>query len=135
MKKLVALILALVMMVTLIACNGDASPTNSSSPAETGNRSDSTDTPTEDKYGGTLRYAIPYSPGSPLGLPWKISGPTSYSSELCIEPLLKELSDTTIVPNLAESYEVDTTPGSASITFYLRKDVKFHDGTRSMPRR
>jgi peptide/nickel transport system substrate-binding protein len=34
-----------------------------------------------------------------------------------------------MTPNLATSYEINNDPANASITFILRKGVKFHDGT------
>jgi peptide/nickel transport system substrate-binding protein len=37
--------------------------------------------------------------------------------------------DGSFVPNLAESYDVVTDPANASITFHIRKGIKFSDGT------
>ena len=45
------------------------------------------------------------------------------------DPLLWEAKAGEFVPGLAERWEVS--PSADRYTFHLRKDVKFHDGTRS----
>jgi peptide/nickel transport system substrate-binding protein len=46
-----------------------------------------------------------------------------------MQTLLKEYLDGSIGPNLAASYQVNTSKEAPSITFQLQRDVKFHDGT------
>jgi peptide/nickel transport system substrate-binding protein len=79
------------------------------------------------QYGGTLRYATPYSPGNPIGTPWQTVGPTSVSSQVSLEALTRQLNNGTDTPVLATSWDVDLS--GPSITFHLRQGVKFHDGT------
>lgn len=84
--------------------------------------------PSLNKYGGSLKIIEAAAPGSPLGATWET--PFGYSTtQIALEPLLKEQIDGTLDPRLATSYEVDTNPDSPSITFHLRKGVKFCDGT------
>jgi peptide/nickel transport system substrate-binding protein len=45
----------------------------------------------------------------------------------CVEPLLRIDGDGKFQPWLAEKFEI--APDSSSITLYLRKGIKFHDGT------
>jgi peptide/nickel transport system substrate-binding protein len=81
------------------------------------------------KYGGVVKYITANAPGNPFGAPWLSVGPTVISSQLCLQPLLKEESDGTIVPCLASSYDVSTDPNNPSISFHLRQGVKFSDGS------
>ena len=78
------------------------------------------------KYGGTIKWIEPSAPGQPLGIPW-LTGQVNGSMQLSLEPLFREESDGTLVPRLALNYKLD--PAEPSITFELRKGVKFHDGT------
>ena len=81
---------------------------------------------TDAKYGGTIRWIEPTAPGQPLGIPW-LTNMVNGSMQLSLEPLFREERDGTLVPRLALSYKLD--PEEPSITFELRKGVKFHDGT------
>ncbi len=67
------------------------------------------------------------SPSGTGGLPWELFGNDLISSHQIIEPLLHVDGNSNIVPCLAESYSV--ADDLMSITFKLRKGVKFHDGT------
>jgi peptide/nickel transport system substrate-binding protein len=81
---------------------------------------------TTPKYGGTVVRAIVGSPIN-LGHPAKRGGPGDmYMASPAIESLI-DSSFGNYVPRLAESYEIAT--DGKSITFHLRKNVKFHDGT------
>ncbi|MCR4393248.1 MAG: ABC transporter substrate-binding protein, partial [Dehalococcoidales bacterium] len=81
------------------------------------------------KYGGVLRLIEPSGPGTPIGWNPETSGGSVLSMQLSLQFLLKEMKGGKIEPNLAESYEVNTSLDAPSITFHLRKGVKFHDGT------
>lgn len=102
-------------MLALAACR----PLPSGAPSETAQ-------PAAARSGGTLHY----------GLTLPVSGIDPHihaSSELGIA--LSNVYDTLVVqdadgsyhPSLAERWEI--TPDGRTYTFYLRKDVRFHDGT------
>jgi ABC-type transport system substrate-binding protein len=61
------------------------------------------------------------------GWPADVFGPDASSYQYCMEPLLHADGKGGGVPWLAESYKI--ADDLMSITFTLRKDVKFHDGT------
>ena len=77
------------------------------------------------KYGGTLRIIWENSPGA-FGYPPAVFGDSSNGSQFAFDTLLHEVNGE-IIPWLAESYEV--ADNLKSVTFKLRKGVKFHDGT------
>ncbi len=68
-------------------------------------------------------------PGSPIGWPSEIAGPSGFSPQIAAEPLVSESKDGTITPRLAASWDIVTNAANPSITFHLQKGVKFHDGT------
>jgi peptide/nickel transport system substrate-binding protein len=78
------------------------------------------------QYGGVLRV-VDIPPGSPFGVPWETIGVSICSALPAMEPLVKMDRAGTVLPCLAESWKV--APDKKSITFYIRKGVKFHDGT------
>ncbi len=81
------------------------------------------------KYGGTLIDIQASGPGSPFGWPPDLAGGAGISAQIGLDQLLHETYKGEILPNLAESYDVVSDPANPSITFHLRKGVKFHDGT------
>jgi ABC-type transport system substrate-binding protein len=83
-------------------------------------------TPTP-KSGGTLKVMIIAGPQTPGGWPPDVFGPDAQNYQYCIEPLLRGDSKGDVAPWLAESYKI--ADDLKSITFTLRKGVKFHDGT------
>jgi peptide/nickel transport system substrate-binding protein len=79
------------------------------------------------QYGGTLRYAMSSAPGTPIGWIPETVGPSLGTISTCLQTLLVELTTGGLSPQLAESYAVDNSV--PSVTFKLRKGVKFHDGS------
>ena len=70
------------------------------------------------------------SPANNVGIPWDTNTQSWWAIEyLYAEPLLVYTRQGTIEPWLATSWTVDATSASPSITFSLRKGVKFQDGT------
>ncbi len=107
-----------------------AKPTSTSAPATAPATSTSSATNTATQtYGGNLRIIQPSSPASPIGWIGETAGEALRNAQLSIELLLRGQVDGSMLPGLATAYKVDTNPSSPSITFTLRKGVKFHDGT------
>ncbi len=79
------------------------------------------------KYGGLVRWIQGTGPGTPIGIPWEAFGASAFNQQHSLEWMFKEQLDGSLTPALAESWTVD--PKVATITFKLRKGVKFHDGT------
>jgi peptide/nickel transport system substrate-binding protein len=81
------------------------------------------------QYGGTITYIQPTAPGTPFGWPGEAAGTSMLALQISILPLLDEQYNGDLDPLLAESYEVNTSADKPSITFKLKKGVKFHDGS------
>jgi peptide/nickel transport system substrate-binding protein len=79
------------------------------------------------KYGGILRYANTSSPGTPIGWIPETFGGSTITIQLVMQFPLKEMSDATLVPWLADSWTED--PTTNSITMKLKKGITFGDGT------
>jgi peptide/nickel transport system substrate-binding protein len=78
-------------------------------------------------YSGTLRLIRYVSPGTPIGCPWEVGSTDRAVSVPALESLLRMGSDLSTEPMLATAWKI--APDKSSITFTLRKGVKFHDGT------
>jgi peptide/nickel transport system substrate-binding protein len=129
MKRLV-FSLAVTLLLALLAAscsNAVITPGQSSAGTSAVTSSAAKTTPAstpQPKSGGVFRLIWPQSP-SVLGWPAEMSSTTA---ELyCLEGLLKEQVNSDLTPCLAASWNVS--PDKLSITFNLRKGVKFHDGS------
>ncbi len=80
-------------------------------------------------YGGLLRMVQPTPPAAPFGWIGETSGESLRTAQLSIELLLRGQVDGSMLPGLATAYKIDASLTNPSITFTLRKGVKFHDGT------
>jgi peptide/nickel transport system substrate-binding protein len=147
MKRLLITLVVLLASVSILFSCGEPTPTPTASPSPTPTKTAApstspttsptttasptvTTTPTPPdahKYGGTLRFILWASPSGTGGLPWELFGNDFLSSFHIIEPLFHVDAKGNLIPCLAESYQV--ADDLMSITFNLRKDVKFHDGT------
>ena len=79
------------------------------------------------QYGGTLKMIHPLSPAN-LGAPWKpSSGNDRPLARFALENLVGLDANGEPTPQLATSWEAN--PDTKTITFTLRRGVKFHDGT------
>ena len=140
-KWLVPLVILLALTLILAGCGKSSSTTApaTTTPGSTTAISTSTQpnvtTPASEptsaagpRYGGTLRYVSGYSPSMNCG--WPLDNDWSgiwLINFIYAEPLIFYRIDGTVEPMLAESWELG--PDDKSITFNLRKGVKFHDGT------
>jgi peptide/nickel transport system substrate-binding protein len=77
--------------------------------------------------GGILTITPQVSPGGPIGWPPENLGEMANLQQFALEGMLKSYFDGHKEPFLATSWDIDTT--AKTITFHLRKGVKFHDGT------
>jgi peptide/nickel transport system substrate-binding protein len=150
MKKWILILLAisLISMLFISACSTSttSSPTTTSkAPAATTSATPQTTSPTSKpattapatsvpgtnpaaKYGGTLKILTNLTmtnigdPGKDLPL-----GDTIYSLAACEYLTTRDNKDAKVIPQLATAWQAS--PDNKSITFTLRKNVKFHDGT------
>ncbi|MFC1820391.1 ABC transporter substrate-binding protein, partial [Thermodesulfobacteriota bacterium] len=81
----------------------------------------------EKQYGGIFKLILYSRPGTPIGWPPEMSYRDVTVSQVPLESLLRLRYDLTTEPMLATSWDI--APDMRSITFNLRKGVKFHDGT------
>jgi ABC-type transport system substrate-binding protein len=79
------------------------------------------------KHGGTLTVSEPIFPGQPLGYPPERGFAEVLFQQPCLEPLLEESIAGVFSARLATDWEVAA--DGSSVTFTLRKGVKFHDGS------
>ena len=79
------------------------------------------------QYGGVLKVVETVGPKTPFGWPPETVGEGSVAGKPAIEALLRQYYDGHFEPWLATAWKI--APDKSSITFNLRKGVKFHDGT------
>jgi len=120
-RRLLAGILGAVLMVMAAGCGGSSPPQQPGGEAPSGG-----DQAGGPKRGGTLRI-VDEPPDGPFGLPWEIVAFGIIPNIPILEALVHVDWKGEIAPWLAERWESD--PENAAITLYLRKGVKFHDGT------
>jgi len=77
--------------------------------------------------GGILKIIEATGPKTPFGWPVEGVGEASVANKPVLESLLRQHYDGRIEPWLAESWKI--APDRSSVTLFLRKGVKFHDGT------
>jgi peptide/nickel transport system substrate-binding protein len=85
--------------------------------------------PGKQQYGGTLTYVAQTGPGAPIGAPWLSNGTSTLGMQFAEEFFVKEMADASLVPCTMTSYDIVSDPANASITWHLRKGIKFSDGT------
>ena len=84
-------------------------------------------TATVDMYGGVYHYPLNVAPASPIGYPPETNNIEAMVASAALESLLLSGDGGTIYPRLATSWDIDV--AAKTMTFHLRKGVKFHDGS------
>jgi peptide/nickel transport system substrate-binding protein len=79
------------------------------------------------QYGGVLKIIDVAEGAQPLGAPWDVRGIDSKLIHPVIESLLREDVNGNYHPWLATDWKIDQAKNT--ITVFLRKGIKFHDGT------
>lgn len=82
---------------------------------------------TTPQYGGVLKIVDLSEGAQPIGAPWEVRGIDSNLMRPAVESLLREDINGNYHPWLATEWKIDQTRNT--ITLFLRKGVKFHDGT------
>jgi ABC-type transport system substrate-binding protein len=119
MKRLsLAVVILILATVFGISCSSQTS-TTPTSPT-------STSTP-EKQYGGTFRYIEERMPTSTIGWLAEPKVPLGLYACAMMEPFIEVASDGSFIPMLATGWEIAS--DLKSVTFILRKNVKFHDGS------
>ena len=137
MKKfLIPLTLLLICAFVITGCNSSNTSTSaaaaSSNPppkSAAASASASASPAAQPQYGGTLKIILGFGFGTNIGNP-VVTGMnpiTSFWAPPCGESLTEFDSKGNVVPLLAESWDMD--PVAKTMTFHLRKGIKFHDGT------
>jgi ABC-type transport system substrate-binding protein len=112
--KIRFLFLTVVLIFTIASKPSAAQPTTSAAPA------------TAAKSGGVLKIINSHAPVQ-FGYPSKIQGPDQTFASPCFDNLLTVGDGGVYQPALATSWDVAA--DGKTITFKLRRGVKFHDGT------
>ena len=79
------------------------------------------------QYGGVLKIIEINGPKTPFGWPAETVGESVVASIPAIETLVRQYYDGHLEPMLATAWKI--APDKSSVTFTLRKNVKFHDGS------
>jgi len=114
MKKFIILALSIVFITSLIfiGCGEEEEPKPSREEA---------------KYGGVLKRPLTVGPATPIGYPAEGAPDAVDAATPCVDRLIEVGVGAEILPMLATDWEV--APDGKSVTFELRKGVKFHDGS------
>ena len=121
-KRIIALLLALILAVSLCACGDKPANTGNETPGNTNNAAPA---PSGPKYGGVFHY---FRNGAPQSLFTILKTQKGGYSSFAVEQLGRTDQATMITtPFLAESFTEDKT--NNTLTVKLRKGIKFHDGS------
>lgn len=133
MKKLLALLLVAVMVISMAACNTEKPAGTTDKPAGTtapagGNETTGTTAPVDpdaDKYGGHLNYVLSWKPGN-LD-PAKSTGLWAYvfTSSVFEAPLTRD-AEGNIRPNVCD---FELSDDQLTLKLWVRDGVTFHDGS------
>jgi peptide/nickel transport system substrate-binding protein len=117
----------LLVFALLITSCAKPTPTPTPAPAPTPAPTPAPAQVSTPKYGGTFRYIDPRSPASTIGWLAEPGPPLGLYACTMLEGLVDIDYKGVIIPKLATAWDI--APDLKSVTFTLRKDVKFHDGS------
>lgn len=128
-SAIICLLLILIVLSSIVACAKTSSTTTASpSPKTTTEKTSPTATATSPQYGGVLKIIVG---ASPVNLGSSAETATGLGDTLMVAPAVENLfridEQGGIVPWLVTAWQYS--PDYKSVTFTLRKGVKFHDGT------
>jgi peptide/nickel transport system substrate-binding protein len=133
----ISVLLACIFILAGCSSSSTKSPTTSKAQTSTSASTQTSAAPTsaatsattsaKPKYGGTLRWVLTDTVEVAGGWIPELFVGTPTQVQLVYEPLLHCDSKGNLIPWLAEKYQIAA--DSKSITFNLRKGVKFHDGS------
>lgn len=126
MRKLLVLLLAIVMVMSLVACVQPDDPTNDPSNDPSNPAGETTPTvPAEQRYGGHLNFATSSKPGN-LD-PAKSTGNFNYMwTTMVYETPLTRDADGNIRPNVCN---FELSDDQLTLKLWVREGVTFHDGS------
>lgn len=130
-KRMIALLLAFVLVLGLAACSGTSAdttqdPTDATTPAANDTSSDTSTTDTTAAAGKTLSIAL--SENLVTLDPHDANNAPGYQPRnMCFDTLVESDHAGNYTPSLAESWSFSD--DGTQITFVLRKDVKWQDST------
>jgi peptide/nickel transport system substrate-binding protein len=124
-KRICGIGLVILLILGLLVVVGCGKDDTTATTASGGTATTAAQTPV---VGGTLRWVSGSQPaGIQIGVPWKYNASVPPYLLPVVEPLIIADETGNLQPWLAKSWEVAA--DNLSITFKLRDDVKFHDGT------
>ncbi len=136
LTKLFALLLALIMVFSLVACTDGTTPSGNEPAAEDNTEGEkdtepaeeqgNEDTEADSKYGGTLKMAMLVE-NSQVGMPITSGTDQNVVAGAAYERLGQYTAEGTIEGFLAK--EIITDPENLTITLELQEGILFHDGT------
>ena len=104
-----------------------ASSASSPAPAKPTASSPASSAPDTSKYGGVIKISLANGPSTPLGYMPEAANDSYTYSKPALEGMLRVKANGEAAPMLATSWDID--PVAKTMTFHLRKGVKFHDGS------
>jgi peptide/nickel transport system substrate-binding protein len=116
-------------LILLFACSNEeaSAPQSENQPGQTGESGQEGNDDSKPRYGGTLKIIF-QEPARNIGFPAEDAASfTLYYNLPALETLARYNEKGEITPWLAEKWEID--PDNKTITYYLKKGIKFHDGT------
>lgn len=128
MRKQLLIFAALIVIVSVLAgCTSSETTTpTTTSPTTTATSTTPSETASGPKSGGTL-IEISTAVPSEVGWPADLVGANGETPQVCFDSFLRGYSDGSVVPWLAESYEM--ADDYSYIVFKLRENIDFHDGS------